>query len=84
MIRQVDDDALIRTVDRRMGLIHEALQPFGEPVIAPGLTAIVRDLAPLLIGEDPRDVDRLWAKLRWGSSGVGSAKRRSCGATCIR
>ena len=33
----------------------------------------MRDLAPLLIGEDPRDVDRLWSKLRWGASGAGSS-----------
>ena len=33
----------------------------------------MRDLAPLLVGEDPRDVDRLWAKLRWGCSGAGSS-----------
>src|SRR4051812_49929386 len=48
-------------------------QGLGECFCAPGLTGIVRDLAPLLIGEDARDVDRLWAKLRWGSSGAGSS-----------
>ena len=51
----------------------EGLSGLGECFCAPGLTAIIRDLAPLLIGEDARDVDRLWAKLRWGSSGAGSA-----------
>ena len=50
----------------------EELSGLGECFCAPGLTAIVRDLAPLLIGEDPRDVDRLWSKLRWGASGAGS------------
>jgi gluconate/galactonate dehydratase len=50
----------------------EGLRGLGECFGAPGLTAIVRDLAPLLIGEDPRDVDRLWGKLRWGASGAGS------------
>ena len=49
------------------------LSGIGECFCAPGLTAIVRDLAPLLIGEDARDVDRLWAKLRWGASGAGSS-----------
>ncbi|WP_026369334.1 mandelate racemase/muconate lactonizing enzyme family protein [Kallotenue papyrolyticum] len=44
----------------------------GESFCAPGLTAIIRDLAPLLIGEDPRHVDRLWNKLRWAASGAGS------------
>jgi L-alanine-DL-glutamate epimerase-like enolase superfamily enzyme len=51
----------------------EGLSGLGECFCAPGLTAIVRDLAPLLIGEDARDVDRLWAKLRWGCSGAGSS-----------
>jgi L-alanine-DL-glutamate epimerase-like enolase superfamily enzyme len=50
----------------------EELSGLGECFCAPGLTGIVRDLAPLLIGEDPRDVDRLWSKLRWGASGAGS------------
>src|SRR3954464_15750176 len=50
----------------------DGLSGLGECYTAPGLTGIVRDLAPLLVGEDPRDVDRLWAKLRWGASGAGS------------
>src|SRR4051812_6425753 len=50
----------------------EGLSGIGECFCAPGLTGIVRDLAPLLVGEDARDVDRLWSKLRWGSSGAGS------------
>jgi gluconate/galactonate dehydratase len=45
----------------------------GECFLAPGLTAIIRQLAPLLEGEDARDVDRLWGKLRWATSGAGSA-----------
>src|SRR4051794_32606496 len=49
------------------------LSGIGECFVAPGLTGIIRDLAPLLIGEDPRDVDRLWSKLRWGCSGAGSS-----------
>jgi gluconate/galactonate dehydratase len=50
----------------------DGLFGLGESFTAPGLTAIIRDLAPLLVGEDPRDVDRLWSKLRWGASGAGS------------
>ena len=50
----------------------DGLSGLGECYTAPGLTGIVRDLAPLLVGEDPRDVDRLWSKLRWGASGAGS------------
>src|SRR4051794_41939825 len=50
----------------------DGLSGLGECYTPPGLTAIVRDLAPLLVGEDPRDVDRLWSKLRWGAPGAGS------------
>ncbi len=44
----------------------------GESFLAPGLTAIIRDLKPLLVGEDPRNVDRLWSKMRWAASAAGS------------
>ncbi len=50
----------------------EGLTGLGESFLAPGLTAIIADLAPLLIGEDPRNVDKLWAKLRWATSAAGS------------
>src|SRR3954469_632500 len=56
----------------RVDADEDVLSGLGECFTAPGLTAIIRDLAPLLVGEDPRDVDRLWAKLRWGASGAGS------------
>src|SRR3954453_18624106 len=57
----------------RVDADEDGLSGLGECFTAPGLTAIIRDLAPLLVGEDPRDVDRLWSKLRWGASGAGSA-----------
>jgi gluconate/galactonate dehydratase len=57
----------------RLDAGEDGLYGLGECFTAPGLTAIIRDLAPLLVGEDPRDVDRLWSKLRWGSSGAGSS-----------
>jgi L-alanine-DL-glutamate epimerase-like enolase superfamily enzyme len=44
----------------------------GECFLAPGLTGIIRDLTVLLIGEDPRNVEKLWAKMRWAASGAGS------------
>jgi gluconate/galactonate dehydratase len=56
----------------RVDADEDGLYGLGESFTAPGLTAIIRDLAPLLVGEDPRDVDRLWSKLRWGASGAGS------------
>ncbi len=51
----------------------EGLSGIGECFCAPGLTGIVKELSPLLIGEDARDIDRLWSKLRWGCSGAGSS-----------
>jgi gluconate/galactonate dehydratase len=44
----------------------------GESFFAPGLTAIIRDLAPVLIGKDPRHVVRRTAELRRAGSGAGS------------
>lgn len=44
----------------------------GESFLAPGLCAIINDLKVLLVGEDPRNIDRLWSKMRWAASGAGS------------
>lgn len=33
--------------------------------------AQARELAPLLLGEDPNDTGRLWAKLMWASASIG-------------
>src|SRR6202451_4500356 len=44
----------------------------GECFFAPGLTSILRSLEPLLIGEDPRDIQRLFRKLQMATSGAGS------------
>ncbi len=45
----------------------EGLTGIGESFLAPGLTQIIRDLKPLLVGEDPRNVDKLWSKMRWAA-----------------
>lgn len=50
----------------------EGLQGLGECFFAPGLTAILRSLEPLLVAEDPRDVRRLCRKLQMATSGAGS------------
>ena len=50
----------------------EGIQGLGECFFAPGLTAILRSLEPLLLGEDPRDVNRLFRKLQLATSGAGS------------
>lgn len=45
----------------------------GEAFMAPALTEVVRALRPILIGEDPRDVDRLWTKMRMCTSYDGGS-----------
>src|SRR5580698_4918226 len=50
----------------------EGLQGLGECFFAPGLTSILRSLEPLLVGEDPRDIHRLFRKLQLATSGAGS------------
>lgn len=50
----------------------EGIRGLGECFFAPGLTTILRSLEPLLSGEDPRDVHRLFRKLQLATSGAGS------------
>lgn len=48
------------------------IRGLGECFFAPGLTSILRSLEPLLVGEDPRDIHRLFRKLQLAASGAGS------------
>jgi len=50
----------------------EGIEGLGECFFAPGLTAILRCLEPLLVGEDPCDIHRLFRKLQLATSGAGS------------
>ncbi len=50
----------------------EDLQGYGESYFAPGLTAIIAELGLLLVGEDPRDVRRLFRRMQMAASGAGS------------
>jgi L-alanine-DL-glutamate epimerase-like enolase superfamily enzyme len=50
----------------------EGLTGLGECFFAPGLTAMLRSLEPLVIGEDPRDIHRLFRKMQMATSGAGS------------
>lgn len=50
----------------------EGIQGLGECFFAPGLTAILRSLEPLLLGEDPRNLNHLLRKLQLATSGAGS------------
>ena len=45
---------------------------WGESFFAPGLTAIIKTLAPLVLGADIRDHARILARLRDATSGAGS------------
>jgi gluconate/galactonate dehydratase len=51
----------------------EGIRGLGECFFAPGLTAMLRVLEPLLVREDPRDIHRLFRKLRLATSGAGSS-----------
>jgi gluconate/galactonate dehydratase len=46
---------------------------WGEAFFAPGLTSLIRELDPILLGEDSRDVDRLCRLMRTALSPVGTA-----------
>jgi L-alanine-DL-glutamate epimerase-like enolase superfamily enzyme len=50
----------------------EGIQGLGECFFAPGLSSILRSLEPVILGEDPRDVHRLFRKLQLAASGAGS------------
>jgi L-alanine-DL-glutamate epimerase-like enolase superfamily enzyme len=50
----------------------EDVTGLGECFFAPGLTSILRSLEPVLVGEDPRDIHRLFRKLQLATSGAGS------------
>jgi L-alanine-DL-glutamate epimerase-like enolase superfamily enzyme len=69
----------------------EGIHGLGECFFALGLTSILRSLEPVIGGEDPRDIHRLFRKLQLGVSGAGSVagmfttpsaeSKRPCG-TC--
>lgn len=44
----------------------------GECFFAPGLTAMIAELAEILIGEELTAIERLVEKMRWAASGAGS------------
>jgi gluconate/galactonate dehydratase len=50
----------------------EGVRGLGECFFAPGLTSVLHSLEPLLVGEDPRDIHRLFRKIQLATSGAGS------------
>lgn len=50
----------------------EGVYGLGECFFAPGLTRMLHELAPVILGADPRDIRVLFRRLQWASSGAGS------------
>jgi gluconate/galactonate dehydratase len=51
---------------------NKGIHGLGECFFAPGLTSLLRELEPVIQGEDPRDIRRLFRKLQWAASGAGA------------
>jgi len=51
----------------------ENLFGWGEAFFSPGLTSVLRELNEVLVGEDPRDVDRLCRLMRTALGAAGTA-----------
>jgi gluconate/galactonate dehydratase len=56
----------------RIASDRDGMYGTGECFFAPGLTAIIRELAPLLLGRDPREISRLVQHLARKTSAAGS------------
>lgn len=52
-------------------ITDEGIEGLGEAFFAPGLTAYIHELKPVLIGEDPMNVDRLFRRMRTASIAGG-------------
>ena len=59
--------AEIETKDGHKGLGFSYSKRAGGP----GQFAHAREIAPVLIGEDPSDIAKLWTKLCWAGASVG-------------
>ena len=59
--------AEIETADGRTGLGISYSKRAGGP----GQFAHAKEIAPVLLGEDPSDIGRLWTKLAWAGASVG-------------
>lgn len=51
----------------------EAATGYGEAFPAPALSRVIGEFAPLLVGEDPRNVDRIFRKMRTAGAPSGSS-----------
>ncbi|WP_293784058.1 mandelate racemase/muconate lactonizing enzyme family protein [uncultured Aeromicrobium sp.] len=61
---------LVTEVRTREG--HEGIGfSYSKRAGGPGQYAHAREIAPVLIGEDPNDIAKLWTKLTWAGASVG-------------
>src|ERR1700740_2115022 len=59
-------------VELRTGDGHEGLGfSYAKRAGGPGQFAHAKEIAPVLLGEDPSDIARLWSKLCWAGASVG-------------
>src|SRR5689334_15244345 len=42
----------------------EKITGYGEAFLGPGLTAVIREFAAILVGEDPTSIDRILRRMR--------------------
>ena len=59
--------AEVQTADGHQGLGFSYAKRAGGP----GQFAHAKEVAPVLVGEDPSDIGRLWNKLCWAGASVG-------------
>src|SRR5208337_2861009 len=45
----------------------EGITGYGEAFVGPGLTAVIREFAGILVGDDPTSIDRVLRRLRLSS-----------------
>src|SRR5262249_57040559 len=81
-VGQVDDDALLRPVDRRVRLLDEALEAVGEPMVAPRLASVAvhallhyRPMA--VVGDDEAVQVEVEAVLHGGAVDLGDEAARA-------
>lgn len=65
-----DVDVLVAHIDTSDGLQGIGFA-YSKRAGGPALFAHAKQIAPLLIGEDPLDTSRLWEKLLWAAASVG-------------
>src|SRR5690349_4243399 len=65
-ITRVSTAVLEANFDRTIVKIEtdEGVTGYGEAFLGPGLTAVIREFATILVGDDPTSIDRVLRRLR--------------------